>query len=259
MRKALLVILLLPILACAAQSPFDGTWKIYIESFQLPEKPDISVLQNGMYQCPICDPKINVKADGTDQPIQGSKFFDTFVVKVVDNNTVEFTSKKGGKVLQIVKSTASADGKMITEEGTSYDEANKEPLKLKTTSIRIADGPAGSHAISGTWRLKELSPPEKDIMVTFKSSPDGLMMSSQFGQSYDAAFDGKEYPVKDPAGGNTVSLKKVNGSSIDVTNKRDGKIVSVNHLIVSADGKTLTMKNENKENGTTNTITATKQ
>lgn len=59
--------------------------------------------------------------------------------------------------------------------------------------------------------------------------------------------------------GSTVSLTKVNDRSIDETIERDGKIVTVNHLIVSADGKILTGKSDNKERGTTTTWVAVKQ
>ena len=71
-------------------------------------------------------------------------------------------------------------------------------------------------------------------------------MMLAFGESYDVKFDGKDYPVKGPDAARTVSLKKVNDRSIDLTIKRDGKIVGVNHMTVSADGKTLTVKMETK-------------
>jgi len=80
-----------------------------------------------------------------------------------------------------------------------------------------------------------------------------------FGTSYDARFDGKDYPVKGDPEGATVSLTKVNDRSIDEIRKRYGKIVEISHLTVSADGKTLTVKSENKVQGTTSTFTATKQ
>ena len=84
-------------------------------------------------------------------------------------------------------------------------------------------------------------------------------MMSAFGESYDAKFDGKDYPVKGPNAARTVSLKKVNDRSIDLTIKRDGKIVGVNHMTVSADGKTLTVKMETKAQNRTNSFTFTKQ
>ena len=94
------------------------------------------VLQNGAYQCLSCDPKYNIKADGTDQPVQGSKSIRTEAIKVVDNKTVEMTTKIGGKVFILEKVTVSADGKMRTEE-TLY-QAGKEPRQVKATYIRVA-------------------------------------------------------------------------------------------------------------------------
>ena len=41
------VLLLLP-LPAPAQSQFDGTWKIDMNSVQFPKKPDVFLLQNGM-------------------------------------------------------------------------------------------------------------------------------------------------------------------------------------------------------------------
>jgi hypothetical protein len=258
MKKSLFAILLLPILAWAAQSPFDGTWKVDLNTAQFPEKPQVIVLQNGTFQCSTCDPKINVKADGTDQPIQGSTEIDRLAVKVVDNKTVETTSKKGARVVESSKTTASADGKTVTAEFTFYPEASKQPVTGKETLIRVAAGPSGSHAISGSWRIQKVSESESALTFTYKSSPDGLMMSDPIGESYDAKFDGKDYPIKG-ATGYTVSLTKMNDRSIDETDKRDGKAVTVNHMTVSADGKTLTIKSENKVQGTTATYTATKQ
>ena len=44
----MLGILLLPLLA-AAQSPFDGTWKVDMNKVDFSKKPDVYLLQNGMY------------------------------------------------------------------------------------------------------------------------------------------------------------------------------------------------------------------
>lgn len=159
----------------------------------------------------------------------------------------------GGKVFILEKVTVSSDGKMRTEE-TLY-QAGKEPQQLKATYIRVASGPAGSHAISGTWRLQESVAP---AAITCKSSPNGLMMSV-FGESYDVKVDGKDYPVKGSNTARTVSLKKVNDRSIDLTIKRDRKIVAVNHMTVSVDGKTLTVKVETTAENRTRSFTFTKQ
>lgn len=254
MKKSWLVVLLL-IPACAVQNPFDGAWQINLENQPLVKvfgRPRIMVLQNGTYQCFSCDPKYNIKADGTDQPIPRSKGTSTEAVKVVDNKTVIITTKMDGKVFTLEMITVSADGKMNTEE-TIY-QAGKEPGQVKTTYMRLASGPTGSHAISGTWRLQRSIAPG----IIIKSSSNGMIMSV-FGESYDAKFDGKDYPVKGPDASRTVLLKKVNNRSIDLILKRHGLIARVNHMTVSADGKILTVKSETGARGDTRSYVFTKQ
>lgn len=262
MRKSFIVVLLLlPVLAWA-QSPIDGTWKVDLDNAQIEEKPTVEVLQNGTYQCLSCDPKINIKADGADQPAPPEwKTYDRVAVKVVDNKTIEIARKKGGRFLLLETVTVSADGRMRTVDSTASANpgAGQAALKFKSTQIRVSAGPAGSHEISGTWRMQKMNYPQKEMIVTYKSTPNGLMMSWETGASFDAKFDGKDYPVKGGAEGSALSLKKVNDRSIDMINKRDGKIVAVTHITVSADGKTLTMRTEEIQEGGTFTVTATKQ
>ncbi len=241
-----------------AQSPFDGTWKIELNKVQFPDQPNVLVLQNGNFQCPTCDPKINVKADGTDQSVQGSKAFNTVSVKILDDRNVERTNKKDGKVIGVAKHTVSADGKTDIVEFTEYPEASKQPIKGKQTMVRVAAGPAGSHAVSGSWRIQSVSASENVLTVTIKTSKDGVVISQLTGQSVDANFDGKDYPIKGNPTGTVASMKKVNERTIIETDKRDGKVVEVDTMTVSDNGKTLTVKAEDKVRGTMTTFIATK-
>jgi hypothetical protein len=120
----------------------------------------------------------------------------------------------------------------------------------------------------GTWRI-DLSTTQSPNMssrasanlqtFTFKSTPGGLMYSdSSSGESFDAKFDGKDYPVKGPRGG-TISIAKLNERRIVQTVKRNGKVARVHCMTVSEDGKTASLKTENKEQGQTYAVTATKQ
>ena len=56
-------------------------------------------------------------------------------------------------------------------------------------------------------------------------------------------FDGKDYPVKDantPSGAMS-SARRVNASTLEFTEKRNGKVIDTQHIQLSPDGKTLTM------------------
>ena len=84
-------------------------------------------------------------------------------------------------------------------------------------------------------------------------------MSTPTGESWDAKFDGKEYPVKGVFANETVSLKKMNDRTIEATYRRDGKPYSIVKMTVSADGKQMTIMGDNKLTGRVSTYTAEKQ
>jgi len=259
MKKVLFLMLLLPVFAWAEQSPFDGTWKVDLNTAKFPDKPTVILLQDGRFQIPSAVPKINVKADGTDQPVPGSKDLDTLAVKVVNDRMVETVGKKDGRVVESSRSTVSPDGKTSTVEYTEYPLASKQPITAKESYIRVAAGPSGSHASSGSWRIQKVEASENALTFTYKSTGDGLMYSDSTGELFDGKFDGKDYPIKGVPPGITVSMTKADDRSIVSTIKQDGKIVSVIHDTVSANGKTMSIRRENKVQGTTTTYTAVKQ
>ena len=98
----------------AAQSSFDGTWKVDFEA-SMPTKVNVWLLKNGTYKCTSCAPIIDVKADGKDQPVKGQPF-DTISVAVVDDHTVEEIEKKNDKTVSDEKLTVSNDGNTVTDE-----------------------------------------------------------------------------------------------------------------------------------------------
>lgn len=262
MKKAMLVgmLLLLGAFVSAADSPFTGTWKADFSKAQVSAKPDHLVLQNGRFQCTTCVPKVDIKADGTDQAVAGDPVRDTVAVRVIDDKTVEFTDKKGGKAIGKAKNTISPDGKTMTIEFESFPPSGAKSVTGRQTMTRVAAGPAGSHAISGSWqigKMEEVS--ENGLILTFKGTDDGLSMTAPTGESFDAKFDGKDYPVKNDVPGTAVVLKKINDRTIEQTIKRDGKVLYVNTMVVSTDGKTMTYKSEDKQTGNVFSIVAAKQ
>src|ERR1700744_1181514 len=76
----LCLLLLFPI-AAMADGPFDGTWKVDMSKVQMPKKPDVLVLKDGMYECKTCVPPVNIKADGQDHAITGHPYLDSIAVQ----------------------------------------------------------------------------------------------------------------------------------------------------------------------------------
>ncbi len=256
--KKLLALLLLSPAMLFAQSPFDGTWMTKLDTAQFPKKPDSYLLDKGMYECSSCVPKFKVKADGTDQKVTGHPYYDTVAVKVVDDHSVELTEKKDGKTMFTGTDTVSADGTTLTTKFT--DQSEDKPVTGEVTSTRVSKGPEGSHAVSGSWRTQKVnSISDNGLTVTYEGTRDGLKMSDPNGESYDARFDGKDYPVQGDPGHTMVSLKRIGNDTIEETDKRNGKVVGVAKMTVSSDGKWITVEFTNKERGTTTTFKMEKQ
>src|ERR1700693_262143 len=150
--SALMLCLMTPVMAIA-QDALDGTWKVDITKAEMPKKPDVYLLEDGMYHCKTCVPPVSVKADGTDQSVSGHPYYDTKSVKVVDDRTIEETDKKNGKTVTTSKTTVSPDGNTLTFEYSDSSNSNAAPVTGKGEETRVAKGPAGSNAISGSWRI----------------------------------------------------------------------------------------------------------
>ena len=251
--------LLMPTLTMA-QSVFDGTWKADLTSAKFPQKPDEYLLKDGTYDCETCAPPIQVKADGRDQKVAGHPYYDTVSIKVVDERTIEEVDKKNGKTVATSKTWVSPDGNTLMFEFSDSSATNADPVTGKGSETRVSKGPAGSHAISGSWRMAKLeSLSENGLLITYKVTGDSLTMSTMNGQGYTAKLDGTEAPYKGDPGTTSVSVKKISDNALEETDKRDGKVISVARLTASADGKTMKIAIDDKLHGTQSEFTATKQ
>ena len=258
MKKLLLGLMLLVSGVLFAQTPFDGTWMTKLDTAKLPTKPDKYTLTNNTYECLTCVPKVSVKADGADQKVTGHPYFDTIAVKVVNASSVEIIQKKDGKVMYKDTATVSSDGKTLTDKFT--DTTGTQPVTGEVTSARVAAGPAGSHALSGSWRAEKFNNiSDNGLTITYQGTENGLKMSDQNGNSYDAKFDGKDYPIVGDPGHTMVSLKRIGNDTIEETDKREGKVVGVFRMTVSKDGKSIQAEYNNKEQGTKTTFTMEKK
>jgi len=258
MKRLCLVLFVLGAIAAFGQSAFDGTWKGNPQSVEVKGNDKYS-LQNGMYRCDTCVPKIAVKADGQDHAVSGSPYMDTTNVQEVNDHTVQITSKKSGKQVGSTKMTASEDGKALTAEWSFVAESGKEG-KGKTVYERVGEATAGANKISGTWKPGKIEDVSASVItIAFKATEDGLSMSDPIGDSYTAKFDGKDYPYKGDPGITSVSLKKIDANTIEETDKRNGKVAYVARMVVSADGKTMKFFIADKLRNTTSNWTAEKQ
>jgi hypothetical protein len=252
-------LLLLPALALA-QSALVGTWKADLSNMQQPTKPSRVLLAKGVYHCQTCVPAYAVKADGQDHAVTGHPYYDSVAITVIDANTVQEIDKKGGKTVTTSKTTISSDGKTMMFDQTDSSNSDGAPVLAKGEATQVAKGPAGSHAISGSWRTTKLTNvSDNGLLTTYALSGTTLKMTTPTGQSYSAPVDGTDSPFMGDPGQTSVSIKRVNDSTVDETDRRDGKVIGSAHISVSTDGKTMTVAWKDALHGSSGSFTAMKQ
>jgi hypothetical protein len=242
----------------AAAGSIDGTWKGDVNSVKFEQKPDEFLLQNGKYDCKSCIPPVSLAADGAYHPVANHAYYDEESVKVVDPNTVQTSTKLKGRETGHSTMKVSGDGKTLTIDWTDMSVANAKPNTGTFQENRVAAGPAGAHALSGSWAPAKIGSVNPEaITLTLKADADMLHLSSPTGVSYDAKLDGTPTPIKGDPAGATASVKKLSDNSYQETDTAGGKAVSVTTFTLGSDGK-LTIVGEDPRNGSKTTWTANK-
>ena len=245
---ALLLVVLFPT-ASRSQSPFDGTWVIDTNKNRnfAAEKPIAFSIADGMFR----DGDRVVKADGKDQKVPATGYWDTVSVRIVDDHTVEVTYKKARKPMFTDTDTVSPDGETLTQVVKDTTEA--EAVTYQSVFKRIAPAPPGAHVLSGSWQIFKQSRSANSTIITYKCTSQGFSAETPLGEKFDAKFDGKFYLMEDDPGRTMVAVKRVNLNTVEMTNQRDGKIVFVVRLEVTPDGKAIHASSESKEGGSIKT------
>ena len=122
---------------CFAASPHMGTWKLDEKKSKLARGTgkNVTVTYSSMlFQTKVIVDGVDGKGkpthsewtggfDGKDHPVKGSDIEDTRAYRKIDDRTLEFTSKKGGKVMITGRVVVSADGKSrtVTTQGTTAE------------------------------------------------------------------------------------------------------------------------------------------
>jgi hypothetical protein len=121
-------------------------------------------------------------------------------------------------------------------------------LLMTAAAMVAADDPN-----MGTWKLNEgkskIAGMAKNTDVVYEAAGDSVKVTvdgvDNDGKAvhnvWTGKFDGKDYPLTGDATGDTRSYKRVNAHTLDLTNKKDGKVTLSGKITVSADGKTRTV------------------
>jgi len=253
MKEIIFLLLLSPAVAFS-QSSFDGNW---LFTAKLPQEPSVYLLANGKFRCSGCLANLEIEADGNDHKVAATDYWDTVNLQVVNYRTVVFIAKKAGKTMFTEVDAVSADGSELTQ--MVKDTTEGETVTIETRNRRIAKAPAGSHAISGSWRAYKTSRSRNGSITRYKCTKDGFSAETPLGEKFNAKFDGKDYPVEDDPGGTTVSAKLLGPDEVELTSKRNGQVVAIKQMSVAPGGIVIHVVLKNGEGETMTTFDLKKQ
>jgi len=252
--KRLIILLLFSPVASLSQNPFDGTW---LFTPPLPQKPAVYSLAKGMFRCSGCLANMEIKADGDDHKVAETDYWDTVNLQLVDGHTVVFIAKKVGKTMFTEVDAVSPDGSTLTQ--MVKDTTETETVTIETRSRRIGKEPAGSHAISGSWRPYKTNRSRNGSISQYKCTADGFSAETPLGEKFNAKFDGKDYPVEDDPGRTMVSAKLLRPDTVELISKRNGNVVAIKRLTVAPGGNSIHVVFKNAEGETVTTFDLKKQ
>lgn len=243
-----------------AKDVFTGTWKGDVKASAPSTKPSVVLLADGLYTCSTCVPVLKVVADGAFHPVVGNAYYDEMSIAAVDPQTIKRATRKGGKLASEATSTLSADGKTMTTIFNELSPANGVPVTGTGVSTRVASGPPGSHASSGSWlQTSQGEVSDSGLVFTLAQVGKVVTFSSPTGISYVATVDGPAVAVVGDPGWTTVSLTQPNPNTLHETDLFEGKVIGKYVMTVSPDGKKLTMDANDIKYGRTSTMVAYKQ
>lgn len=243
-----------------AQDPFDGTWKIDLGKAQFSKKPDVYLLQNGIWHCESCIPPLNIKADGGDYKVASDDpCAETTSVSVIDDRTIKITGKRDGKITSTSKGTVSSDGNKLIFASSYTCNPKSGTVTSREEYARVSKGPVGSHAVSGSWRPIKASSSENELLQTWKVEGDKVSYNDLIGQSFTAKLDGAFTEIKGDPDHSLVSLRRENKNTLVETEKVQGKIVYILLLTVAPDRKTMTIVINDRQRGIRERVVAEKQ
>jgi len=110
---------------------------------------------------------------------------------------------------------------------------------------------AAESPFSGIWKLNlaksKMTPPHpKEVTVHVDADDNGIKVKEDVvdsqGQpikvSYEAKFDGKDYPATGNPEFDSVSFQRIDSNTLKAKLKKSGKVIGDYTLVVSKDGKT---------------------
>ena len=122
-------------------------------------------------------------------------------------------------------------------------------ILLLATAALAADNYLGTWTLNVAKSKYDPGPPPRSQTTKLEAVAEGGVKEigdrvnadgSRTQWEWTAKFDGKDYSVKGDPDRDLVSLKKIDDNTVEVTNKKDGKVTNTMKIVVAKDGKSRT-------------------
>lgn len=222
--------------AWAADVPFVGVWNLNPSKSRLTDQMKVESAGGNKYTFDFGAGPETVAADGSDQPGYGGT---TLAVTLEGPDALKVVRKKDGHTLLTADWKLSQDGKSLSDDFTSFapdgSASNLKYVYLRTTP---------TSGFAGTWESTSV---KVNFSLTIKIRPyagDGLsIISPTSDRPKNLSFDGKDYPnlASNAIAGSTYFARRIDGHTVEISNKLNGKLVDTQQYVLSSDLKTLTL------------------
>lgn len=235
--QSLLILCLAATASHAADNSFVGKWKLNPAKSTLTDEMKVASLGGNKYAFDFGggDPE-TIVVDGTDQP---GLFGTTLAVTAEAPDAWKVVRKKDGRTMITGNWKLSPDGNTLTDTFR----ANRPDGSISSLDY-VYTRRDGTTGFVGTW---ESTTEKVNSTYEFQIQPyesDGLSFINSAQQSTsNLKFDGKDYSSQGPnvPANFVTSGRRVNDSTLELTDKIDGKVRDVQQIKLSSDGNTLTM------------------
>jgi hypothetical protein len=216
--------------------PFIGDWKLNASRSKAIDLMKVQSIDGDTYAFDFGGGGETIIVDGTDQPgVSGT----TLSVTAEGAHHWKVVRKQAGRTVITAVWKLSEDGNSLSDDFTEFDPSGQVAFHKTYLYQRTAEG----RGFAGTWESPMAMDSAPSAMLQIRPyEATGLSFLHPSHVIRNVKFDGKDYPLagSGAAEGSTSSARRLAERSVQLTEKRQGKISKTEEIELSPDLQTLT-------------------
>jgi len=219
--------------AWPAENPFIGEWKLNPSMTRMPDEMKVESKGNNTYSFDFGGGVgETIVVNGTDQPGRGGT---TLSVKADAPDTWIVERKKDGRLLLRATWKLSQDGATLTDLYRQF-----EPDGSTISMDYVYQRSGGGSGFAADWQSIKETMNSPFVLEVKEYEGDGLsFINSMEHETKNVKLDGKDHPIEGTA--RSSSVRRVDEHTLEMTEKRSGKVIDTREIKLSPDAKRLTM------------------